>query len=100
MGNKIGIKFCGNCNPHINSGKILRSIKDILIKELPHAEFVSSGAPEISVLLVISGCPADCAGRPADRVPEVVIAGETVNRNPSTLEDIPAEITRIIRKLF
>lgn len=85
---RIGVKFCGNCNPKIPGGEIFREIKDKAQELLTEAEFVSADSTDIGVMLVISGCPVDCATRPQGSYPEVVVAGESVNMTDCAADQI------------
>jgi hypothetical protein len=55
---KIGIKFCGGCNPSFDrvaaAGQLKNKFKD-------KAEFVSFTDPEAELILVFMGCSAACA---------------------------------------
>ncbi|HNX23646.1 MAG TPA: hypothetical protein PKG60_06330 [Spirochaetota bacterium] len=55
---KIGIKFCGGCNPLFDRIAASRRIKDELREK---AEFVSYDDPEADIILVFMGCSAACA---------------------------------------
>jgi hypothetical protein len=55
---KIGVKYCGGCNPRFERGKLFHSIKSRL-KEA-HFEHAKEGV-NYDALLVISGCTNNCA---------------------------------------
>ncbi len=97
---RVGVKFCGSCNPLILTGELFRRIKQLVIEQGLPVDFGSPEEPDLSSLLVISACPHDCAERPAGSLPEVVVGGEAVNRNPCRWEDIPAvvfgELARLV----
>ncbi len=76
---KVGAKLCGNCNPHIASREVYKNI----IQELEGVEgieVVPKETPGLDILIVISGCPVDCAERPGGGYEEIVVAGESVDR--------------------
>jgi hypothetical protein len=55
---KIGIKYCGNCNPHIVSPDIVRELE----KSLP-PDFLPlfyDNYPELDILIIVCGCPTRC----------------------------------------
>ena len=58
---KVGVKFCGHCNMHVDMIRLYQSLKernsDILIA--PYANI-----PDMDVLLVLNACPVQCATRP------------------------------------
>lgn len=97
---KIAVKFCGNCNPQISCGEILKEIKGQAASMLPAAEFVSWESPEADVLLVISGCPVDCAARPQGSAEEIVVAGESVNTVGCGADQISARVLDILQRLM
>jgi len=97
---KIAVKFCGNCNPQISCGEILKEIKTKAASRLPAAEFVSWDSPETDVLLVISGCPVDCAARPQGSAEEIVVAGESVNTVGCGADQISKRVLDILQRLM
>ncbi len=93
----VAVKFCGGCNPHISVGELFCRIKQTAAEMAPALQFGPADQPGSAALLVISGCPRDCAGRPEGFAPEVSVAGELVNRESCPFELIPATI---VGKLF
>jgi hypothetical protein len=69
MGNKqkIGLKYCGGCNPQYDRVQAVASIKKRLGDKF---EFVPFEDPNAEGTLVVAGCPTACvdlkpfAGRP------------------------------------
>ena len=55
---KIGVKYCGGCNPRYDRGGIFHAIESRL-KEA-HFEHAEEGV-NYDALLVISGCTSSCA---------------------------------------
>lgn len=93
----IGVKFCGNCNPVIPAQQILDELKARIVQQGLKVSFVSWDAPVIDILLVISGCPVDCASRPEALFTEITIAGETINRASCSPENISGKILAILK---
>ncbi len=91
---KIGVKYCGNCNPQIDGPKLVKRIKELL----PDSLFLSAEDPGIDVLLIVSGCPVDCATRPKFTGPLVVVAGKTVDRVPCEAAEIPEVVAEKLQK--
>ena len=81
---EVGVKFCGNCNPVINSKEILAK----LTRLLPECKFTVPGV-NVTALLVLSGCETDCATRPDFEVITIVVAGLSVDLVPCPEEQIP-----------
>ncbi len=90
----VGVKFCGNCNPQIDSMAVLNKLKSLL----PDCRFVSHVDPK-NVLLILSGCPVDCAERPSFDGPVVGVAGETLELITCPEEKLAESIAAIIQKL-
>lgn len=93
---KIGIKFCGNCNPQIKTKEILFDIKQRIINEKLDMQLVSWDTSDITEVLILCGCPVDCAGRPDDMIVRIIIAGETVNYHPCSAEEIAGKVIRLL----
>lgn len=58
---KIGIKYCGGCNPQIDRVRLARNIIQMLPPDFVVTEASSREPWDIGVL--ICGCPAACAER-------------------------------------
>ena len=72
---RVGVKYCGNCNPQIDGPKLVNKIR----AKMPEAEMLPADSPEIDALLVVSGCPVDCAARPLFSGPTVVVGGANID---------------------
>jgi hypothetical protein len=57
---RIGLKYCGGCNPRHDRVETARLIKERLKDRI---EFVSHEDEDIEGILIITGCPAACADR-------------------------------------
>jgi hypothetical protein len=55
---KIGIKYCGGCNPGYDRVALVRHIEESLRGEV---EFVSPESEEVALVLVVEGCGTACA---------------------------------------
>ncbi len=93
---KVGYKFCGNCNPQIDASDVLRRINGQFEQE-ELLVVTSKEDPEIEVLIVISGCPVDCAERPRGEYDQIVIAGETLNRQDCSQDSMPSKLLKLIK---
>jgi hypothetical protein len=89
---QVGVKFCGNCNPHVSTREIFKEIKQLCRKEAANVEFVSWETAGIKKLLVLCGCPANCATRPPGKFEEVIVAGQSVNQEICSEESIPLKV--------
>ena len=88
---RVCVKFCGNCNPGVDTNAVLRRLKD-LDDEMEFAPYSVGGC---GALLVLSACPVDCADRPDSDAPVVLVSGREVNRRPC-----PGDLaTAVLREL-
>ena len=55
---KVGIKYCGGCNPNYDRVALFKSIAKRL---KGHAQFVSPDEADISLILAVEGCGTACA---------------------------------------
>ena len=90
----VGVKFCGNCNPQIDSQKLLQEIEGRLEK----IKFVG-WEKEKDALLMINGCPVGCATRPDFEGATVFIAGKTVNGKAVEFEELVDYASRALKEL-
>jgi len=85
--NRIGVKYCGGCNPRIDRSGLVRNIRSLLTPDTrllaeSHSEPWDTG-------LLICGCPVACADRPDVRRMAhrwIRVGGETVD-----LECVPED---------
>lgn len=88
----VGFKLCGNCNPHIEGKGLLEDIRN----KASGFRFMPLGKETPDAILVISGCPVDCATREPTDVPVIVVAGETVDSVPCRERDL---LDLVVKKL-
>lgn len=79
----VYVKYCGNCNPQVDGPEIVKKIR-YRMKSL-----VTVDLHDCELLLVVSGCLKDCAKRPNVQVPEVVVAGASIDHTPVTEAKLP-----------
>lgn len=97
---RVGIKHCGTCNPFIDVEWIARALRERL--ERNGFEVVPPGASGPDALILICGCPRACLDRPDVRQAasaSVLVAGETVECNPTSEQDIPRAVERALSEL-
>jgi hypothetical protein len=62
---RIAVKYCGNCNPEINSPRIIdqwmRTVKD------DEVVFQFEGKEPVDLLIIMCGCKKACIDRPEIR---------------------------------
>lgn len=68
---RIGVKFCGGCNPYFDRGQNLKKLIDSMP---PHWLWkYNSDAKQVDVFLIIAGCNRKCHYNPSDFNKEVII---------------------------
>ncbi len=96
---KVGIKFCGHCNPYMSTHEVYRKI--VQKAEIEHwLSFVSMDSLDMEVLIIISGCPVDCADRDTKVYQNIVVAGESVNREDCPAKEIPDKVIKVLKKIY
>ena len=90
---KIGFKHCGNCNPHIKTSTLQNEVKE-LIKYNGHVEICSKDDPDMDFLIVLSGCPVDCAERTIGEFSEIIVPVDSVNDKRYNFDIIFEKINR------
>lgn len=87
---RIGVRFCGGCNPRYDRGAAFRCIKAQIDRE--RGDLVLEHAQEGQVydgLLIIGGCQACCAGY-----------DQFDNRGPVLKMYAASEVPDVIRRLM
>ncbi len=91
---RIGVKFCGNCNPRLDTPELVR----LLATESGELEFVRwDDRNGYAVLLVLNSCQIGCATFPNFAGPCIVVTNECVQHYPVREADMPAAIVNAIR---
>ena len=96
---RVGVKFCGNCNPQVFGGELFRQV----IRSIECAadiEFVTLDSRDMEVMLIINGCPAACADRPKGDYAEIVVTPESVNFEQCRKEEVGGEVVKHLRGLM
>ncbi|WP_366922255.1 hypothetical protein MFMK1_002700 [Metallumcola ferriviriculae] len=90
MSKAIGVKFCGNCNPELDSMDLFNFLKE----KFPCYRFITGDYSNISCLIILGGCETDCATRPEIKdVPVISVAGHTLNRTKLSYQDLKQQLT-------
>lgn len=91
---RIGVKFCGNCNPRLDTAKLA----GLLAAEAGELHFVRWDDPAgWEVLLVLNSCQVGCATLPDFAGSCIFVTNESVQHWPVREEDMPAAIVDAIR---
>lgn len=98
MTGRVGVKFCGGCNPRIDRGRIAKEAAKYLAREGIEVIY-SLKAAQFAVY--ISGCTANCAAKyNVIDIPSVVVSGEMINSLAVEEKKIVNEIVMKVRNYF
>ena len=93
---RIGVKFCGNCNPRLDMPELFKSLAaEVKAEELNFVRWDDSDGYE--VLLVLNSCQVGCATLPEFTGTCIIVTNESVQNWPVREEDLPAAILNAIR---
>lgn len=95
------VKYCGGCNPSFDRLALVRQISRHLATELPECELVYQGS-DIDVGLLICGCDACCVDRDENKGSInnwIVVGPDMVNYYQVPVQDIPAKIAELVKKM-
>jgi len=91
---KVGVKFCGNCNPYVDMPAVLQS----LVAQAASLEFVHWEKPDYEVLLILNACPVGCCGRPSFLGPQVIVTSDAVDYWPVSKNELLPRILKVLRE--
>lgn len=94
---KIGVKFCGGCNPYIDRKKLHDRVKELL----PPGKFTFEyfDFHNCQMFLVINGCGLNCAK--FNQVSNVItVAGFQVNGKKYSEKELPHEVVKRLIATF
>ncbi|HHV71701.1 MAG TPA: hypothetical protein GXX38_03695 [Clostridia bacterium] len=94
---RVGIKYCGGCNPYIERKKLVQAVQEKLKPD--SVQFVGYGEKNLDLLFNVSGCRIDCVGQfeVEEKVPKITVAGKIFNYRQWEWEDLVERITEEIR---
>lgn len=88
---KLGIKFCGGCNPHIDRTLLTRRIREKL--DLNVCDFEYFDFRDCEAVLVVNGCNVACAEIQND-TKTIVVSGLDIDGSQYPEEILPTEVIR------
>lgn len=93
---RVGVKFCGNCNPRIN----MPELAGTLAAAAAEARFVRwDDQSGYDILLVLNSCQVGCATRPPFKGPCVFVTSESVDRWPVYEHQLVATVLHALNNL-
>jgi hypothetical protein len=73
---KVGIKYCGGCNPSYERVEMIQQVQSLLKDQFTFSIY---GQQDLDVMLLVSGCPRACANKNSNHLelPSRSIVGES-----------------------
>ena len=62
---KIGIKYCGGCNPNYERVKMVQRVQSLMKDRFL---FLRHNQQDLDVLVLMNGCPRACAGKDLNQI--------------------------------
>lgn len=77
---KIGIKYCGGCNPFYERVELIDRVKFRFDNQF---YFLRHDSPDIDIFIFVNGCPRACATKDLDslKIPYYSLTGENDFKN-------------------
>lgn len=95
---KIGVKYCGGCNPHIDRGLLVEKVRERL-DEQP-VVFTGFQEEDLDLLFLVSGCGTGCVEefRKEENPNRLGVSGRLFRfRRFDNLEDLAGILAREIK---
>jgi hypothetical protein len=73
---KIGIKYCGGCNPHYERVEMIQRVQSLLKNRFI---FLRYDQKDLDALVLVNGCPRSCSSIDFNQtdVPSLSVTGES-----------------------
>ena len=91
---RVALKYCGSCNPYVNLSRIARHLAQ-LAERRGDFQLVSLSEDDISVVVILCGCPRACGNKEEVRArakQRLVIAGESLGGKPVPERCLPTAV--------
>ncbi|MGB9783967.1 MAG: hypothetical protein ACPLSY_14545 [Moorellaceae bacterium] len=98
---RIGVRFCGGCNPQIDREGLVEFISrnlGCLIAPIGESRSYANGV-DPDLVLIINGCTAGCIKRTADLPRSVVVAGTHVDAFPVPAEKLFETVLERVKRI-
>lgn len=86
---KVGIKYCGGCNPYIDQIALTKQLKEKLESDTCTLEYFDFHGCE--VVLVLNGCSVGCAEVP-ENMPAIIVSGFEIDGQKYLPEALFSEV--------
>lgn len=88
---KVGVKFCGGCNPYIDRMRVIERVKSLL----PPGEYIFEyfDFNDCEIFIVINGCSVACA-KFTEREKVITVSGFEVNGKQYPESELPFAVAK------
>ena len=98
---RIGVKYCGGCNPRIERSKFVDELRKKLAGDLSLA--IGCGTEKWELGILVCGCSSACADRPETRnraLEWIVVSGPAVESESISESELATVVALKINKFF
>ncbi len=98
---RVGVKYCGGCNPRIDRSKFVDELRKMLAGDLSLAIGCNTEKWQLGIL--VCGCSAACADRPETRssaLEWIVVSGPAVESESISESELATIVALKIKKFF
>lgn len=99
---KVALKYCGCCNPYIDLSRVTRHLAK-LAEEHRDFELVPLSGNDVSVVVILCGCPRACGDKEEIRARarwSLVIAGESIGGKPVLEQGLLGAVEQELGKIL
>ena len=101
MMKRIGLKYCGGCNPNIERSRFVDELKRKLAGDF--SLDVGRSAEKWELGILVCGCPVACADRPETRslaLEWIVVSGQIVDLESISENELATVVALKIKEFF
>ena len=88
---KVGIKYCGGCNPTYNREDVERVIRDYFLRHGIQLDYIQSNFYECDFIILICGCKSCCVLKSLPDIKNILVFDE-----PEPEEEIIKKIEEVM----
>lgn len=88
---KVGIKYCGGCNPYIDRKLLTKRLRDKLEPDTYAFEYFDFH--DCQVVVVLNGCNVGCAEVQKNKN-SIIVSGSEIDGKQYLEESLPSEVIR------
>ena len=96
---KLAVKYCGGCNAAIDRTELVGKLAVLLADDDSEWKLVTLRESDYDAVLLVNGCAVGCVRKQFQNEcrPVILVAGESVQREPVAEAELPAKVAAILR---